>query len=212
MYEKQQKKSLDALRGFLHQYGDVPDDEWRFLSMQLASREFSSEEFLLRAGERVDQQFFIVEGLVRIFYRNEDDKELNRAFVVESNFTGSLSAFLAEEPSRFYIQAIEPTLALLMPQGLFNTLYRRHPMWEHIGRRMAESLALQLETREAAFALDKADARYQRFLLDLGPHVGRIPTRQIAAYVGVSESTLRKLRSKAPPVIPQVRRSTAITH
>ncbi len=212
MEDKQRKKALDALRAYLHHFVDIPDDEWRFLSLQVATREFAVEEFMLRVGERADQQFFVVEGLARVFYINQDDKELNRAFVVENNFTGSLSAFLAEEPSRFYIQAMEPTLALILPHGLYSVLYQRHPVWEHIGRRLAESLALQLESREGTFLLDPLEARYQRFLLDLGPHAGRIPLRHVASYLGIAESTLRKLRSKVLPVVAHRKRALNITH
>ena len=64
----------------------------------------------LEAGQRAQWCFYVVEGLVREYYIDEQGEEHTRAFADAGRFTGSLLDLLSGEPSVTWVQELEPTM------------------------------------------------------------------------------------------------------
>jgi CRP-like cAMP-binding protein len=101
-----------------------------------------------------------------------------------------------QEPCSFFIQALERTDTIVLPNRLLNELYDRHVCWERFGRKMAEHLVIIKEAREKELLLDSLEVRYQRFLKEFPSLVDRIPQYHIASYLGVTDVALSRLRQK----------------
>ena len=188
--------SIQKLRVFISRITEIPDDQWEYFADQLAERNYQKEQMILFAGEVVSEFYYILEGLVRYFYVTAEGKEFNKAFAKENDFAGSISGFVSDIPSRFFIQAIEDTKVLVLPTSLIKECYDRHPSWERLGRRLAERLALQKELREASFLLDSAETRYRHFLQEFPDISSRMPQYHIASYLGITEVSLSRIRNK----------------
>lgn len=78
---------------------------------------FPKGAYLHRSGEIADKVFFIVTGLVRFFYTTQDGKEHNKSFSSEHQFAGALQSELNPQPSRFYVQTLEPMEVLALSLG-----------------------------------------------------------------------------------------------
>jgi CRP-like cAMP-binding protein len=175
---------------------EVPDEEWNFFSEQLSERRFHQHQLLFQAGEPVTDFFFITKGLVRYFYLTKEGKEFNKAFASENEFVGSLSAMVLDAPCRYSVQALEITDALAIPVRTIRASYDRHPAWERVGRRHAESVAVKKEIREGEFLLDSAETRYRRLLSDAPTLVGRVQQYHLASYLGITDVALSRIRNR----------------
>ncbi|HMB22564.1 MAG TPA: hypothetical protein VKP08_07045, partial [Anaerolineales bacterium] len=117
-------------------------------------------------------------------------------FAMENGFAGSFHSLTLHEPCGFFIQALERTETIVLPNQLLNELYDRHPCWERFGRKMAEHLVIIKEAREKELLLDSLEVRYQRFLKEFPGLVDRVPQYHIASYLGVTDVALSRIRKK----------------
>ena len=187
---------LRKLKDFVDKLADVSEEEWAYFSGKLTEKIFDKNQLLFEAGEPVPDFFFIIKGLVRFFYLTEEGKEFNKAFAMENEFAGSFSAMIFDAPCRYYVQALEKTVALVLPIRLIKDVYDRHPAWERVGRRHAESVAVKKEIREGEFLLDSAETRYRRLLSDCPTLVDRVQQYHIASYLGITDVALSRIRNK----------------
>lgn len=190
------KTSLEQFRNAVERVVSVPGSEWEYIVPHLFERTFEKHSFLVRAGELAPNFFFIIKGLVRFFYSTEDGKEFNKDFALENGFAGSLHSLVLHEACGFFIQALDRTETLVLPNRLLIDLYDRHPCWERLGRRNAENVAMLKLLREKEMLLDSLEIRYRRFLQEYPGLADRIPQYHIASFLGVTDVALSRIRKK----------------
>ena len=174
----------------------IPESEWDYALPLLSGRIFEKNQYVARAGEIVENFYFLVSGLVRFFYSTEAGKEFNKHFSMENGFAGSFHSMVLGEPCGFFIQALERTETIVLPNTRLRELYDRHPCWERLGRGNAEQLLLIKEAREKELLLDSLEVRYRRFLREFPGLADRLPQYHIASYLGVTDVALSRLRRK----------------
>lgn len=186
--------ATQKLLGVFNRLAGIPGDEWRAFQQTLTIRNLTSNDYLFHSGDISQHYFFMVSGLVRLFYTTHDGKEFNKSFLIENDIVGSLNSVLTGAPSRFAAQALEGSSMVVISHAILQQFYDRHACWERIGRRMAELLAVKKERREAAFLLDSAEQRYKQFLHDHPGLDKRIAQYHIASYLGITDVALSRIR------------------
>ncbi len=190
------QKDLEKFRHTADRVVSIPEAEWEYLVSHLLERTFEKGDYLITAGDMADNFYFIARGLVRFFYSTKDGKEFNKHFAMENGFAGSFQSLVLHEPCGYFIQALERTDTIVLPNQLLRELYERHACWERLGRRNAENLALTKEAREKELLLDSLEIRYRRFVNEFPGLVDRIPQYHIASYLGVTDVALSRIRRK----------------
>lgn len=141
--------------------------------------------------------YFIYQGLVRVFNINESgDKEFNKSFVVEGQFIAALISPLHAEPSPYYVQALEPVLAIAINRIALDRLYQKSIVWANVGRVYMEHLAIRKEQREAQLLIGSAEQRYKRFVAESPELIGRVHYYHIASYLGITDVALSRIRRR----------------
>lgn len=159
-------------------------------------RFFAKDQMLHRSGEVAKNVFFICSGLVRFYYISEDGKEYNKSFSQENQFAGAIQYTFQPEPSRFYIQALEPTQTLAISLQGLSKLYQQSLPWANLGRLHMEALAVKKTRREAGFLLDSAEQRYKSFLEQEPELARRLPLYHIASFLGITDVALSRIRTR----------------
>ncbi len=150
----------------------------------------------IEAGESSRHFAFVNSGLLRLFYRHNDGRELNKSFVTENHFVGAYSAYLTDTPTRFTIEALEQTLLLEASLDRVVELSEQYPCWEHFRRLLTEQLYIRKEQREAEFLLDDAETRYHLFQQRYPGLEDRIAQYHIASYIGITPVALSRIRKR----------------
>lgn len=171
----------------------IPEDEWIFVESLLTPLSINKNDHLLSAGDATDSMYIIESGLTRSYFIDSEGKEFNKIFQAEGEIASAYVELLNKIPSRLYIQALEKTQVLKINFQEIQKLYKRHPCWNEVGRKVAENFFILKEKREYEFLLLDAEQRYQNFLIDYKHLANRIPQYQIAAYLGITSVSLSRI-------------------
>ncbi|AIS58355.1 MULTISPECIES: Crp/Fnr family transcriptional regulator [Vibrio] len=151
-------------------------------------------ENLFCSGDVVLDVHFVLDGIGRYFYLDEQGNERNKSLVTTGGAFASLSSLVEASPSPFFAQTLTPCTTASIRYERLVALSRIHPNWAEFLRMLLERLVLKKERREAGFLLLNAKQRYQQFLHEFGHDSDRIPLRHVAMYIGVTDVTLSRIR------------------
>lgn len=181
------------LQAALNRIAPLPAREFEHLRRHAELRTYAAGCTLIDIGERPSRFWFLLSGFLKFFYITEAGREYIKAFTRPGEIAVPLSALLTSTPNRFAIVAVSEARTLTLPTALIPALYDRHPVWDRIGRVLAEQMAMRKEARERELLLDSALVRFKRFAERYPELVEWIPQRQIASYIGVTEQALSRL-------------------
>lgn len=177
--------------------------KYGYISTQIENSllEFISEgnkkknDFYLKQGQINSSLFVIKKGLVRGFFK-KDEKEIVSWFGKEDELIASILPLYSNKPSFENIQFIEDTTYYSISAEDLNTIYLRHPEFNLIGRKVAQALCEFLEERIISLQIYSAEERY-RYLLSKNPDLfRRVNLGYIASYLGITQETLSRIRSR----------------
>ena len=157
-------------------------------------KEIQKGEFLTKEGD-IERNLYLVEsGAVRVFYLSEFDEHIIR-FGYEGSLINSLSSFIKEQPSEFYIEAIrKTTLKVISKSELINL---RNESDENLRQyiELLESLVTQQIDREIDLLITSPTERIKR-VLDRSPNLFQhVPLKYIASYLRMKPETLSRIRN-----------------
>jgi CRP-like cAMP-binding protein len=153
-------------------------------------------EILLQAGDVCPYIYFVNSGCLRVFMLDVNGKESTRFLVTEGRFGTAFPSFNLQEPSLAAIQSIEPSEVLYISYHDFNHLLDNFPGWEHVYRvNLEKDYIASIKRIESLITMDSKQ-RYQ-LLMETNPTlIQRLPSKIIADYLGISQETLSRLKSK----------------
>ena len=121
-------------------------------------------------------------------------KEHNIEFATENEWITDIGSFHTEKPSKLYIEAMEPTVVLQVHKPDLLFLYVHCPKFDRNFRVIIENKFVELQHHALKNISNSAEERYLAFL-DQYPKLSlRIPSAQIASYLGVTPEFLSKIR------------------
>ena len=156
---------------------------------------FSKNEYLLVEGQVCRNLYFLEKGALRGFY-NLDGKEITHWFGFENDFVTSFHSFTTLEPAVENIQLLEGSILWSISKEKLADLFNRFHEIERLMRIAYEKYYIRLEERYVNAQFKTAAERYEN-LLQQTPHIlERVPLGYIASYLGISQETLSRIRSK----------------
>jgi CRP/FNR family transcriptional regulator, anaerobic regulatory protein len=166
-----------------------------FLDAKIRVYEFSKKAYLLKEGQVCNDIYFIESGLIKSFYKKED-KEVTSWFMKENDIVISVKSFLKREKSYEYIQAIENSVVHAISHDDLDELYKVSLEFNIIGRIVTETYYVLSEERLFSMRKQKAEERFAFLLKEHPEIIQRAPVKDIASYLGISQETLSRIRSK----------------
>ena len=157
--------------------------------------EFSKKEMILEAGKFTDTAYYIVKGLVRIFYVKEN-KEITNWFIKENMIFMATYSVFTREPNYSSYEALEDTIVLKASYAKLEELYAKYHSIEHMGRKTIEAYYGIFMKKSFDLLFLSADERYNHFIKHHSDLLNRVPLRYIASYLGLTQETLSRLRAK----------------
>lgn len=151
-------------------------------------------EMLLREGDIEKNIYFIETGAVRLFYLSEHEEQTVR-LGYDHSLINSLSSFLKEQPSEFYIEAIRKTTLKALPKERLLDLVNESEANLRQYNKLLETLVTQQVDREVDLLITSPAERLKR-VLDRSPHLFQhIPLKYIASYLRMKPETLSRIRN-----------------
>lgn len=187
---------MQRLRDAFQLMAVLTDEEWAQVSARINTTRVPKNTPIVREGQVCNEAYFIAEGLVRLYARTADGKEVSRQFFFENSFFSEYQSFLTRLPSKNTADALEETELWWFTHDDIQRFYKQIPAFQVFGRVMAESLFLKISERVNSFLTETPEARYQQLVSSRPKVLQRIPQYMIASYLGITPEHLSRLRKK----------------
>ncbi len=170
--------------------------QWAELDPLLSVADYRKGDPLVRQGDEEMEQFFILDGMLKRVVSNPQGREMILRFAAETEMDTSYAAWRLRTPVPYSIVAVTKVRTAELALPVWAEFLERHA--EIKLRFEYEVMRLMSEVMAHTITLHLLDApgrvsRFQRKHPDL---VGRIPKKELAAYLNLTPETLSRLKQK----------------
>jgi CRP-like cAMP-binding protein len=155
---------------------------------------FKKGEFILKEGEVERNLYWIEEGAVRVLLLTEFEEHTVR-LGYKNGIINSLSSYIKEQPSEFYIEVLRKTIVRMISKNDIEELINKSGDNLLGYTKMLEGLVTQTIDREIDLLIASPTERLNR-VLKRSPNVFQeVPLKYIASYLRMTPETLSRLRN-----------------
>lgn len=183
---------MEKLRNHIKSQVQIDDGDLEIILSNFKELKFSKDRFALKQGQIVINYYFIKSGGLRIYF-DHNDKQVTSWIALENEFFTDLASLKNHSPSKFNFQAIEETVLLTIKADKMEQLYKQFPIWQQFGRQIWETNFLKLVEGVIGFQTFTAEERYLSTMQE-SELLQRVPLKHLASYLGVTPSSLSRLR------------------
>lgn len=188
-----------ALQAILTHVGrsiTLSEAEQSYFTQLLTQRSYTKKQVLLSVGDRCREQYYIVNGCLKIFYLDEQGEEHIAKFAIEDWWAFDIESFFQSTPAFYGISCLEDTTVLCLHQDSLQQLLKQVPAFEKFYRLMMQNSFIALQHRMTQSLALPALERYERFQQKYPGLENRISQKNIAAYLGITPVFLSMLRKE----------------
>jgi len=156
--------------------------------------EFPARYKIVKAESVVHMIFFIEKGASRSYFL-KDGKEITTWFSFENEFITSFYSFISKEPSNETIELLEDSILWGFRFDDLNKLTEEYPAINHIYRKVLE-LNFVRQEKLLTERFSSAKEKYENLISTHSHILQRVPLGYIASYLGITQSTLSRIRHK----------------
>jgi len=156
---------------------------------------FNKGDFLMHEGQICKHIYFVKKGMAKICSFN-DDREFIMRFLPENSFFTALESFNDQAPSHFQIKALEDGIVLKLHRDKMEELCKAHHEIETFFRKWFLEIAAFMVARLSSMLENDASERYKMFIENNADLMQRISLGDLASYLGITQASLSKIRSK----------------
>lgn len=180
------KETIDAVY-------PLSTEDWNALSDCVQRRSLGKGQTLTVAGNVEHNLYFVINGVQRIFYLDEQDREATLLFTYPPSFGGVIDSLLLQQPSRYYYETLSPSVMLAIPYQHFSQLMdERTAIGMFVTKALTISLSGLLE-RMAELQSFTSEEKFRK-LLQRSPHILHlVPQKYLANYIGIDPTNFSKL-------------------
>ena len=181
---------------YFKKYLPLNDEERNLLAERVTQRQIKRRQMILQEGFVCKHYTFVEKGCFKMYGIDEKGTEHNLRFATENDWITDLGSFYSEQPSRLFIEAIEPSAILQIEKQDLLYLFINVPKFDRNFRVIVEEKFIELQNRLLqSFSLN-AHQRYVDFLEQYQELALRLPNSQIASYLGITPEFLSKIRGE----------------
>ncbi|WP_114781237.1 Crp/Fnr family transcriptional regulator [Botryobacter ruber] len=188
--------ALQTLKQVVTAIRPLPEADWQAFSAAWKPFSAKRKETLTVAGEREHYLYFVTEGVQRVYYFDEQQREATLLFTYAPSFGGVLDSLMLQQPSRYFYETLTPSAFLRAPYSEVQQLMQTRPAIEHMIREgITHSLSGVLQ-RLVELQCYSSEERF-RILLQRSPHILQlVPHKYLASYLGIDATNFSKLLNK----------------
>jgi CRP/FNR family transcriptional regulator len=189
-------ESFASLFSHMRKFVALDDDETAILTAGTRHKKLKKKEFLLKEDQVCTANYFVLKGCLRMYFIREDGVEQIIQFAVENWWITDFQSLDWHKPSRFYIQAIEPTEVVTLDRTTLPALCARLPQLDHYLRLIVQRAFAAAQQRLFYVYTFSGEERYHHFNTNFPEFVQRIPQYMIASYLGLTPEFVSKVKTR----------------
>ena len=184
---------LSQLKQLVQAIHPLAEPDWTDFASVWRPVSARRKTLLTVAGDTENYLYFVVEGVQRVYYLDQQDREATLVFSYPPSFGGVVDSLLLQQPARYYYETLTPSSFLRASFADLQTVMLRRPAVEtliRLGITQAMSGVLERLVELQCYS----SAEKFRSLLQRSPHILQVvPHKYLANYIGVDPTNFSKL-------------------
>ena len=172
------------------------ESEWERFSSIWTPFQAKRKEILTTAGLKEKHLYFVAEGVQRIYYFDDQNREATLVFTYAPSFGGVLDSFLTQTPSRYFFETLTPSSFL---RASFSEFEQTRELFPSVDKMVQKGLIIAFSgilERLVELQCYSAEERFKK-LMQRSPHILQlVPHRYLASYIGIDPTNFSKLINK----------------
>ena len=175
---------------------EISEEEFDQFAPLFSQDHYSRKQLLIRPGQEVNHQYFVLKGCLRTFMIDQNGKEHTVQFAIENWWTSDYIAYYTTEPSVLHVECIETCELLKVRKSDLEEVFKTSPLLERFFRKQLEGAFVAFQERILSNLYMSAEERYSVFLHSYPNIEQRVKNYQIASYLGITPESLSRLRAQ----------------
>ncbi len=188
-------KSMKTFLDQVNQISPLSEAATQDLLQCVQKTEYAKGEMIHQIGKICKSLFFIENGLAKHFYHHDGNQYVLR-FFEEGQFFIATDGFFADSPAEYSTIALEDSIICHLEYADIERLCREHHSFETFTRKFVSHVAYTAISNLKGLLYLDATERYAKFLREYGHLQQRITLGDTAAFLGISQVSLSRIRSK----------------
>lgn len=184
-----------ALESFLSAKG-INEMEAKAIAAHFTERKIPRNEVLETEGKICKHFYYVKQGVLRLYEIDNRGNDVTGFFAMEGTMMTTLPSFILQKPSRDFFVAIEPATIGVIPRETFLELLAKYPAFDLWYQQLMQFAFIHSQMRIYSF-LGMSGMEKLQWVMEHEPALlQRVSSKAVASYLGMTNSTLSKLRAK----------------
>lgn len=185
---------MEALINYLLQFGHLNSTQIELIKSKGTQRQLKKDQYYSEAGTIPREIVFLTEGIFRISYYNNKGDDITKYFIDENNLVVDIMSYNQGIPSSAYIQSITDSKYIAFSKEDLNELSMTIIPWDAIMNKIIAKAFAEKVNKISPMLSEDATERYQNFFTKFPGLANRIPLSYLASYLGITQSSLSRIR------------------
>lgn len=180
-------------------YSDFPfffEEELSEICLAHEKMIFQKGDFILEEGKTANEYYILEKGLARSFVNDFNGNDVTTHFFVEKEVVIDVSSLFQRIPTQENIVCITDCECWKLDFEVFQELFHRIPNLREWGRAWMSQELFRYKQRSVEMFTLSATKRYLNLLQEKHQVVQFAPLKQIASYLGVTDTSLSRIRKE----------------
>lgn len=187
---------IEKLVTFLQITGQIKPQQAKEIAGHFTFKSLRKNEFFLEAGKVSNEYLFLEAGFMRSFVFDPDGQEVTTNFYAANQVVFEVNSFFNRIPAQENIQALTDCNVWALTFQELNQLFHGLPEFREFGRGMLVKGFSGLKMRMLSQITETAEERYAKLLKNNPEILQQAPLKQIASYLGITDSSLSRIRKE----------------
>ena len=181
---------LKQLTDLIH---PINGEDWEQFASLWKPFSAKRKDLITAAGEKERYLYFVLEGVQRIYYFDEQDREATIVFTYPPSFGGIVDAMLLGKQSKYFYEALTGSEFLRAPYTELQVLMLKYPSINEMVNK-AVLIAFSGVLERLVELQSYSSVEKFRIMLKRSPHILQlVPHKYIANYLGIDPTNFSKL-------------------
>ena len=118
---------------------DLTDEEKELFMSLLKRGSAKRKEFVMRPGKITYYEYFVTKGCLKVYSLDRNGVEHVSMFAIEDFWTGDMASYMLQQPSTYFIKALEDSEFLMISKENFEHLLQKIPKFERFYRNLYQT-------------------------------------------------------------------------
>ncbi|MEH6304297.1 Crp/Fnr family transcriptional regulator [Olivibacter sp. CPCC 100613] len=171
----------------------LSDEQFSYFFSFFKPMSFKKGQQLIRVGDDVDCEYFVLSGCLKTFFVNDDQKMHILQFALQTWWASDYRALYNHEKASVNIDCVTDTETLCLHAEDREKVCKEIREVETFLRWRSNKGYISLQKRILSLLNNDARSRYEELMQQYPELYNLVPKHLIAAYLGVSRETLSRL-------------------